>query len=126
MHHPLTVTESRSILLHLALWAALTIACLWGTGCATTPNDCMLTATCANQRLVRAGVDSRIGIVKIDPLGRHAITVWRVPRSRLLWVYDGEGSYESSTTDFADTEALANAVTMRRFLVTTWVRWVMP
>jgi hypothetical protein len=32
MHHPLTVHESRNVLLALAMWAALAAACLWGTG----------------------------------------------------------------------------------------------
>ena len=126
MNHYLTTRECRSVLFTLALWAALTVLCLWNTGCVTTPGDCMVVAQCANQRLLKAGIDSRIAIVHIDAQGEHAITVWRVPRSRLLWVYDGDGSYESSATDFADTEALANAVTMRRFLITTWVRWVGP
>lgn len=126
MHHPLTVHESRNVLLTLAFWAALAVLCLWGTGCATTPNDCMLTATCANQRLVKAGVDSRIAIVHTDTVGDHAITVWRVPRTRRLWIYDGQGSYESGATDFADTQALANSITARHLLSTTWVKWVQP
>ena len=126
MHHPLTVHEARSVLLTLAMWAALTAAGLWGTGCATTPNDCMLTATCASQRLLKAGVDSRIGVVRIDAQGEHAITVWRVPRSRNLWVYDGQDSYESGAVDFGETNALANTITTRYFLTTTWVMWVTP
>jgi hypothetical protein len=86
----------------------------------------MLTATCANQRLVKAGIDSRIAIVHTDTVGDHAITVWRVPRSRNLWVYDGEGSYESGAVDFGETEALANTITCRHFLPTRWGRWVTP
>ena len=37
MNHYLTTRECRSVLLTLAMWAALTIAGLWGTGGATTP-----------------------------------------------------------------------------------------
>ena len=37
MTHPLTVHKARSVLLTLAMWAALAAVCLWGTGCATTP-----------------------------------------------------------------------------------------
>jgi hypothetical protein len=37
MNHPITNREWRSVLLTLAMWAALTIAGLWGTGGATTP-----------------------------------------------------------------------------------------
>jgi hypothetical protein len=86
----------------------------------------MLTATRANQRLVKAGVESRIGIVHIDPLGEHAVVVWRVPHSRRLWIYDGQGSYESGAVEFDDTNALANTITTRHLLVTTWTRWVGP
>jgi hypothetical protein len=126
MHHPLTVHEARSVLLTLTLLAALTAALLWGTGCTTTPNDCMLTATCANQRLLKAGIDSRVAIVHTDTVGDHAIVVWRVPRSRNLWVYDGQGSYESGAVDFGETNELANTITCRYFLPTQWGRWVGP
>lgn len=30
MTHPLTIHEARSVLLALAMWAALAAACLWG------------------------------------------------------------------------------------------------
>ena len=123
---PMTSRQCRRVLAVLTAMAALTAAGLWGTGCATTPNDCMLTATCANQRLLKAGVESRIGIVHIDPLGEHAVVVWRVPHSRRLWIYDGQGSYESGAVDFGETNELANTITCRYFLPTQWGRWVGP
>ena len=123
---PMTSRQCRRVLAVLTAMAALTAAGLWGTGCATTPNDCMLTATCANQRLLKAGVESRIGIVRIDAQGEHAVVVWRVPHNRRLWIYDVQGSYESGATRFDDTNALANTITTRHLLVTTWVRWVGP
>ena len=123
---PMTPRQSGSVISLLATAAVVTAALLWGTGCATTPGDCMLTAICANQRLAKAGIDSRIGIVSIDTLGEHAVVVWREPRSRLLWIYDGQGSYESAATDFTETNALANTITTRHLLVTTWERWVGP
>ena len=122
---PLTPRRCVAVLAVLTTLATVTAALLWGTGCATTPNDCMLTATCANQRLVKAGIESRIGIVHIDPLGEHAITVWKMPHNG-MWIYDGQGSYPSGATGFDDTNALANTITTRHLLVTTWVRWVGP
>jgi hypothetical protein len=104
---------------------ALAIALLWGTGCVSTPGDCMIQATCAQSRLIRAGVDARIGIVDIDTQGQHAITVWRVSH-RNLWIYDGQGSYESGAVDFGETNEIANTITRQYFLPTRWGRWVTP
>jgi hypothetical protein len=120
----MTPRQAKAVFSVLTTAAIVTSVLLWNTGCVTTPGDCMVVAQCANQRLLKAGVESRIGIVHIDPLGEHAVVVWRVPRSRNLWIYDGQGSYESGAVDFGETNALANTITTRHLLVTTWGRWV--
>ena len=121
---PLTPRLCVAVLAVLTTLATVTAALLWGTGCATTPNDCMIQATCAQARLLRAGVDARIGIVDIDTQGQHAVTVWRVPHNSLLWCYDGAGTWETSATSFAETNDIANGMTCRYFLPTWWDRWV--
>jgi len=123
---PLTPRQCAAVLAVLTAMATLTAALLWGTGCVSTPGDCMIQATCAQARLLRAGVDARIGIVEIDTQGQHAVCVWRVPHNSLLWCYDGAGTWETSATSFAETEAIANGMTCRYFMPTRWVRWVAP
>ncbi len=122
---PLTPRQCAAVLAVLTTLATVTAALQWGTGCATTPNDCMVVATCANQRLIKSGVESRIAIVSIDTLGDHGICVWRMPHNG-MWIYDGQGSYPSGAIDFADTNALAASITCRHLLPTRWVRWVAP
>jgi hypothetical protein len=87
----------------------------------------MIQATCAQARLISAGVDARIGLVEIDGTEHHAICVWRVTPSSRLWCYDGEGTFETYATNWADTDAIAvscRAALRRQFLVVKWDRWV--
>jgi hypothetical protein len=123
---PLTPRQWSSFLLHVLAWAILVSVGLWGTGCATTPGDCMIQATCAQARLLREGVDARVGIVNIDRQGQHAVCVWRVPRNSCLWVYDGEGAFETPATTWTETNEIARAMTCRYFLIVNWDRWVTP
>ena len=115
-------------LIMAALWTALAIALTIGSGCATTPNDCMVSATCAQARLISAGVDARIGLVEIDG-EHHAVTVWRVPNNSRLWCYDGQGTFETFASSWDDTDAIAvscRAALRRQFLPVKWDRWVTP
>ena len=122
---PLTPRQCAAVLAVLTTLATVTAALQWGTGCATTPNDCMVVATCANQRLIKSGVESRIAVVSIDTLGDHGICVWRMPHNG-LWIYDGQGSYPTPASDFGDTNAVAASMVGRHLLNVDFVRWVTP
>jgi hypothetical protein len=53
--------------------------------------------------------------------------VWRVPSSSRLWVYDGQGTFETYAATWDDTDAIAvscRAALRRPFLVIKWDRWV--
>ena len=121
---PLTPRQCAAWLAVLTALATVTAALLWGTGCATTPGDCMVEATCAQARLLREGLDARVGIVLVDKQGQHAVCVWRVPRNSCLWVYDGEGAFETPATTWTETNEIARAMTCRYFLIVQWDRWV--
>jgi hypothetical protein len=122
---PLTSKRCRNVIAALALFALAFAALFWGTGCASTPGDCMIVATCANQRLLKAGVVSRIGLIHTEAYGEHAITVWQIPQTGEIWIYDGNGSYQCpSAKSFSDTEAIATSILLRNATATTWKWWV--
>ena len=78
MHHPLTTRECRSVLLTLAMWAALTAACLLGTGCANQHRVTLLDAGKCNAAVLPMEEIEVVGNVSLfEPNPSHPLEINR-------------------------------------------------